>query len=1260
MTYAQVLAACVALGLQLCEQNCKGYGCGYDTYPVWTGLECGRSTALLTTTATATTTTATTTSETTTTLTTTSATTSTTSTTTIINRTTSSTTTTSTTSITVPAGISFLITAAVPEEAFVDGAFDESRFREEFEKGFAEKANIPVASVETGVITFKVQFEIVVDASKFNKDALTAVVAAKYDVAASHVNLIQMARRLHGERRLTDQSIDVIVVVDAPSYNTARGMYAQANTTEFKEAIGGQLKTGHTMIVLNMETRVVVELRQNTDQLDAIVENDTAVGEVVSSVFGVPASSIDFAHIGDVVFSGCAAFNGTYYLGSNCDQDGSLASINQLSDCTGEWYVHSVGKESPLLFLGSKIFSGEQTGRLSGSDITWSHGCVATLIPAPHVPSERVVAVAADCDLGSWRVDKRGAASPRQCAIETAMTPISASEACSTRLFVYGDDEECKCVPATGCALIRGAAASQGRTVYSVGDLPLCPGRPAVLFGDVSTECFALQHDSTCEAICDVGAKLHGNIECEVQDWKVRGVCGPSETPTVVMRAAQFHLRVWIDNETSGENRSGDSEAFDELWAKTHIDLVATTVALILGVSASQVLTSAVPSLSTRGLPGRPAAAVAERQGKSAVAWLVQVLESPFAAAGSLDGVASAEASRWLPELSPSAEMLAREFVAMLRAELASQELNVHQALGSAGAQVATDSGRPAEFGDISMPDAQWLAGEWSLCEDIVDIGDSQDCGLGVRRRDVNCSLVHEAVCEASGPKLPTEEVCEDYGVCPWSFFCPIGRDNTMPCQMQMVSVWMPVALLALAIASWCARFCYRKTRPPTEGRVKIKGLGHARFTIVTGGGIRPADTEVVTAQNNVHDKQQGNERPVIVTTTRKKHIIWHLDDAQTALAKAMLQDDAEEINLHDGIACEVDPASSASSASSESSEESEHLNTWAYRSGERVEYFSSRNGSWLSAHIMLQRLTRTGDNDNEDMPRRGVLYDLRVGVGSQLIRAVPLVKLRSPFIEGDSVEIGVNAPGQGEGEEVKVHWKAATVAAKKGKGSEVNMGYHVRLTDTGRQGRIVVNRVRARFEAGVQVEVYEGPLEGWKPAMVLHRGTYIAGPEQRSALGAEAEAARGAATSAPREEVRLSTKSSTDSQGTDSLGTASVDPTDYEGHRPPGGQRGEANTATSSAAAGAAAASSPRRAAGEDETVETMRSAGVEPPSGETDTVPAWCWLLVARSRRAAREAGSAQAHDLDEELEEAEAERVPSYCVRFHHELPRRASWI
>ena len=40
MTYAETKYFCNSLGLYLCDRSCEGQGCGYDQFPVWTGLPC--------------------------------------------------------------------------------------------------------------------------------------------------------------------------------------------------------------------------------------------------------------------------------------------------------------------------------------------------------------------------------------------------------------------------------------------------------------------------------------------------------------------------------------------------------------------------------------------------------------------------------------------------------------------------------------------------------------------------------------------------------------------------------------------------------------------------------------------------------------------------------------------------------------------------------------------------------------------------------------------------------------------------------------------------------------------------------------------------------------------------------------------------------------------------------------------------------------------------------------------------------------------
>ena len=45
MTYSEAKAECDRLDLDMCEESCKGTGCLYNDYPVYTKLECELATA---------------------------------------------------------------------------------------------------------------------------------------------------------------------------------------------------------------------------------------------------------------------------------------------------------------------------------------------------------------------------------------------------------------------------------------------------------------------------------------------------------------------------------------------------------------------------------------------------------------------------------------------------------------------------------------------------------------------------------------------------------------------------------------------------------------------------------------------------------------------------------------------------------------------------------------------------------------------------------------------------------------------------------------------------------------------------------------------------------------------------------------------------------------------------------------------------------------------------------------------------------------
>merc|ERR1712176_78276 len=47
MTDGETVAACAAMGLELCDQSCDGEGCSYNVYPVYSGLPCPSADSLL-------------------------------------------------------------------------------------------------------------------------------------------------------------------------------------------------------------------------------------------------------------------------------------------------------------------------------------------------------------------------------------------------------------------------------------------------------------------------------------------------------------------------------------------------------------------------------------------------------------------------------------------------------------------------------------------------------------------------------------------------------------------------------------------------------------------------------------------------------------------------------------------------------------------------------------------------------------------------------------------------------------------------------------------------------------------------------------------------------------------------------------------------------------------------------------------------------------------------------------------------------------
>jgi len=147
---------------------------------------------------------------------------------------------------------------------------------------------------------------------------------------------------------------------------------------------------------------------------------------------------------------------------------------------------------------------------------------------------------------------------------------------------------------------------------------------------------------------------------------------------------------------------------------------------------------------------------------------------------------------------------------------------------------------------------------------------------------------------------------------------------------------------------------------------------------------------------------------------------------------------------------------------------EDSHIAKFAYREGERVEYYSKTNGMWLHADVFteLQQDAAT------------VMYAVRMRGSNQRRRGVGFELLRPPLKKGEPCEVFSIKDGW---------WLVAKVA---GTAAGTVPGYEVHLSQLpgapASLSMVSAAVVRRRFPIGSRLVVYRGIEQGWVEAVAI------------------------------------------------------------------------------------------------------------------------------------------------------------------------------
>lgn len=140
-----------------------------------------------------------------------------------------------------------------------------------------------------------------------------------------------------------------------------------------------------------------------------------------------------------------------------------------------------------------------------------------------------------------------------------------------------------------------------------------------------------------------------------------------------------------------------------------------------------------------------------------------------------------------------------------------------------------------------------------------------------------------------------------------------------------------------------------------------------------------------------------------------------------------------------------------------------------AYHDGQMVEYFSWESFQWLPGIVSVKSLGWSGRQPK-------FAYDVSLTPG-QVQEDVELHSLRRPLGEGELVEVFSHLQG----------WIAGRISNNQPQDATL-VGYTVQTQaepEPAELSNVSPSRLRRRFEAGADIEVYDGPLVGWVPAWI-------------------------------------------------------------------------------------------------------------------------------------------------------------------------------
>eukprot|EP00929_Paragymnodinium_shiwhaense_P037574 TRINITY_DN1999_c0_g1_i2.p1 TRINITY_DN1999_c0_g1~~TRINITY_DN1999_c0_g1_i2.p1 ORF type:complete len:587 (+),score=62.67 TRINITY_DN1999_c0_g1_i2:705-2465(+) len=341
------------------------------------------------------------------------------------------------------------------------------------------------------------------------------------------------------------------------------------------------------------------------------------------------------------------------------------------------------------------------------------------------------------------------------------------------------------------------------------------------------------------------------------------------------------------------------------------------------------------------------------------------------------------------------------------------------------------------QLANVEMARSQWVKRPWTWC--------SNDCGDGVRTREVECSTGNPWACSQESGEPATQEACEDFDACGYDWMCPLGHGSDTPCEEQ-TSYLVFSALIPTAIFVLCTlRVIQVKLRRPTEGAAKLKNAK------VVGDVPWHSSKELLSSRTS---------------------IVWDLshpelhDKVQDVLK---VENEAAPLVLHRSQIFEEDGTETAPTIQRQSPWELQYK---MYELNQRVEYYSTTNEMWLAGRISNTRVTA--------VPKPTIMYDVKLGKSEQVRECVPLEYLRDLFVDGEPCS--VFSAGLDRWLPAVVYGPQSTVCT--------SVGYEIMLVGASgykdEKFNASASCLRRRFPPGSVVEAYEDGVQGWVQATVL------------------------------------------------------------------------------------------------------------------------------------------------------------------------------